>query len=276
MVRFFSIICVVGFVLSVGGCASTSGGADEAFDDTNDPLESVNRTIFDFNLFVDRWTLRPLAIGYRAVIPRFVRNRIHNVLTLAQEPRNFANSILQADISAAATVLGRVLINATFGLGGLFDVAGSWGLEYESNDFGLTLGTWGVPPGPYLVIPLLGPHNTRHGIGRVADRFADPFADPEFYDPIFYVYENISLETEATYGQTFIDVLDQRTRFLDDLDALQRDSLDFYAAIRSLYQQSRQSRLGIQNSPALSEDNDGWDDLDGLGPGPGPGPGPSP
>ncbi|MBC6445027.1 MAG: VacJ family lipoprotein [Alphaproteobacteria bacterium GM202ARS2] len=265
MLRVFSIVCVISLVLGASGCASTSGGSQDAFDDVNDPFESVNRAIFDVNIFVDRWTLRPLAIGYRALFPRFVRERVHNVITLAQEPRNFANALLQADISSAATVLGRILINATFGLGGLFEVAEGWGLEHENNDFGLTLGTWGVPSGPYLMLPFLGPHNTRHGIGRIADSFADP---------LFYVYRDLDVDPEANYGQTFVTVLDQRTRFLDELDALERDSLDFYAAVRSLYQQSRQSRLGGAEmmSPALSQDDDSWDDFDSLGPGPGPSP----
>lgn len=217
----------------VAGCATPPPADDpEALADyeaTNDPIEPFNRGVFEFNLFVDRVLLKPAAQAYDAVLPAVAKDTIHNVLSNANEPVNFANAVLQGDKDRASTALGRLLINSIFGLGGILDLASDSGLEPIDEDFGQTLAVWGSDEGFYLMLPLLGPSTLRDGIGRGVDIFLDPMTyvlmntDKDFIGPSI-------LATTA---------LDLRSRNLGRLDEIERTSVDFYAAIRSLYRQRR-------------------------------------
>lgn len=221
-------------VLAVTGCATPPDRSDPdavaEWEETNDPLEPLNRAIFDFNMALDDVLLKPLARGYRFILPEYVRNRIHDVLQNAGEPINFFNAVLQADSDRAATALGRLMLNSTFGLAGLYDLAESeFDIPAVNEDFGQTLAVWGVEEGPYLMLPVFGPSNLRDGAGRGADAYMNPLT---------WYFSNTDREW---IGFTMLGVegIDTRERNLETLDEIERTSLDFYAAIRSLYRQRR-------------------------------------
>jgi phospholipid-binding lipoprotein MlaA len=222
-------------LLALGACATPprDPAARAEFERTNDPLEPLNRKIFDFNLFVDRIALKPVARGYVAVVPQVGRDAIRHFLDNLGEPIVFANDLLQGQFKRAHDTFARFLMNTTFGLGGVMDLATKAGLEQQTGDFGQTLYSWGVPGGPYLVLPILGPSNPRDAVGMGVDDYADPWD----HWASNYGYWYLGLVRGA------VDGIDQRARNLDTLDQLQRNAIDFYAEIRSLWRQHRAAEL---------------------------------
>lgn len=144
-----------------------------------DPLESTNRQLYKFNAKLDDYVLIPVVDAYEAVTPGFVRTRVSNFFLNLGEVNTFLNSVLQLRVTKAAPTLARFVINSTVGVFGLFDVATDLEIKRENEDFGQTLGYWGMAPGPYLVLPALGPSNLRDGVGRVVDWVAFDFVLPD-------------------------------------------------------------------------------------------------
>jgi phospholipid-binding lipoprotein MlaA len=230
-----AILLLCGLVwLSACATPPTDPVARAEFEQTNDPFEPTNRKIFDFNLFVNRILLKPAARAYRDVVPEFGRNFIHHFLDNLNEPVVFANNVMQGEFRRAGITAGRFVINSSVGLGGILDPATPSGLEKQSGDFGQTLYSWGVKDGPFLMLPILGPSNPRDGIGMGVDGFIDPFG---------YVAGDFNVRTPYTVGRMVVGGIDELSRNLDTLDQLQRDSIDFYASLRSLYRQHRASEL---------------------------------
>lgn len=153
---------------------------------TEDPFESWNRKVFAFNDGVDRWFLRPVASAYRTVTPTIVDKGVTNFFSNLGEIGNFANSLLQGKGESAVVAFGRFTYNTVFGLGGFFDVATAFDLPERNEDFGQTLGIWGVSSGPYLVLPLLGPSTPRHTTGLLTDGFVLPSPWDEVDYPEWY------------------------------------------------------------------------------------------
>ena len=208
--------------LALGGCATVP---TQATPDPRDPLERLNRSTYAFNDGLDRAIVKPLARGYRKVTPQFVQTGVSNFFSNAEYPVTLANNLLQGKFTAAASDTARFVLNTTFGLGGLLDPATASGLDRNDEDFGQTLGRWGVPPGPYIVVPFLGPYTLRDGIGS----FADDFAEPRAY-----------LEDDSTRWTLWAaDKFDRRVRLLD-ADALLERTGDPYAFVRSAYLQRRE------------------------------------
>lgn len=224
--------------LLLGGCGTVSANNAVA----GDPYEATNRQIFDFNLMVDRTFLRPTATRYQTYVPEPARESIRGVLDTLHGPVVFANDVLQGEGRRAGQSAGRFLVNATIGLGGLFDVASRMGIDAHDEDFGQTLAVWGADGGPYLMLPLLGPSNPRDAAGKVADMALDPFAYIKFKR--HWMWEGL---------RQYVNIVDTRARNLETFDAIERDSLDFYATARSLYRQNRayQIRNGM---PAVEEE----------------------
>jgi len=221
--------------LILAGCATPSNnpqaGAAEA-EDFNDPLEDTNRAIFDFNQVVDRNVLVPVAKAYRTVLPDPVRDSLRDFLRNLRAPLIFANDALQGEFERAGQTFARFTLNSTLGVGGLLDVAGRWGeLPYHEDDLGLTFGVWGIPEGPYLVVPVLGPSTPRDLGGQVAEGFGDPFNCVVAGNP--YTLYWIPFVRGGVAG------IDQRSRYIETLADIERTSLDYYATIRSLYRQRR-------------------------------------
>lgn len=207
--------------LTLSACTTTGSRSSEA----RDPLESINRVAHNFNEDLDRALLRPIARGYARVMPEPVQIGVSNVFFNAKYPVTMVNNALQGKFVPAFSDLGRITLNTTLGIGGLFDPATAIGLERYDEDFGQTLGVWGVPSGIYVVVPLLGPYTLRDGIGSIVDDFAEPRS---------------YLEDDSTrYGLWAGDKFDRRVRLLD-ADAVLDRTGDSYAFIRSAYLQRRE------------------------------------
>lgn len=215
-------------------------------EDDNDPLEGLNRGIFEFNRVVDRFLLKPVAQLYRGALPQVAQDSVRSFLRNLRTPLVLVNDVLQGDMDRAGTTISRFLVNTTVGIVGLFDVAGDLGIPYHDEDFGQTLAVWGVGEGFYLMLPVFGPSNPRDLAGLVA----------EFYtDPVNIYLRNEDLEY-LTYVRGGLRGIDARARSIEVLDELERTSLDYYAAIRSLYRQQRTNEISNSKSepraPSLS------------------------
>jgi len=221
--------------LVLGACATppSDPAARAQFEANNDPLEPMNRGIFAFDMFIDKWAIKPLAEVYQAVVPSFGRDRVDNFLSNLHEPVIFANNVLQTEFTRAGWTVERFVINSTVGIGGIYDWASKWGVERQSGDFGQTLYHYGVPEMFYLVLPLLGPSNPRDVVGMVADGFADPFS---------YLAADYGARV-SDFARWGAEGLGQRERNLQNFEEIQRNAIDLYAEIRSLFRQHRASEL---------------------------------
>ena len=226
----FSIPVISALALSVAlGACSTPSPESLA---QNDPWEKTNRDIFDFDVRVDHAVARPIAEGYRAVVPEPVRDGIHNALTNLNSPVVLANDVLQGDGDKAASTAGRIVINSTAGIGGLFDVASRIGIPGHENDFGITLGKNGIAEGSYLVLPFAGPKPPRDLLGTVVDQAFDPLTYVQFHGKDTWMV--------VKFG---VAIIDSRTSQLDAIESIERSSIDFYATTRNLYRQSRNAQI---------------------------------
>src|SRR6516164_6254126 len=215
--RFSDLLFCSAVVLC--GCASRPETVEQqtaAFEeDFNDPFEDTNRAIFDFNQVVDRNVLVPVAKAYRSALPEPVRDSLRDFLRNLREPLIFANDALQGDFEHAGQTVARFTLNSTLGVGGLIDVAGRWGqLPYYEQDLGLTFGVWGIPEGPYLVVPLLGPSDPRDLAGQTAEGFGDPFNKLVTGNP--YTLYWIPFVRGGVSG------IDQRSRYIETLSDIER------------------------------------------------------
>jgi phospholipid-binding lipoprotein MlaA len=221
-------------LLCLFGCASQSALKR----DPRDPWEPMNRATYKFNDKLDRAVLKPVARTYRKVTPHFVQTGVTNFFDNLGYPVVMVNDLLQAQFKPLANDTGRLVLNTTLGLGGLFDPASAAGLDKNERDFGPTLGKWGARPGPYLVIPFLGPSDIRDAIGAVGD---------EFSNPRHYINNNY-----VDYGLAGIHLIDRRAHFLDAERALE-GAYDPYAFIRNAYLQRRQFLVTGGQSPSEEE-----------------------
>jgi phospholipid-binding lipoprotein MlaA len=232
-------ILAAALVLStmIGGCAKAPPASDADavadFNETNDPLEPTNRVFYAINNGLDTVILRPLAIGYRYVVPQVVRDHTHNVLTNLDTPVVLFNDMLSAKPRRAGDSLMRLVVNTTIGVGGIFDVATGWGWPAHDSDAGITFALWGVPNGPFLFLPVLGPSNPRDAAG---------FGTDIALNPLTWI-GNGSTVTDLDWARYGVSAVDTRERVLDDLDKIKAQALDPYATIRSLSRQHRRSQI---------------------------------
>jgi phospholipid-binding lipoprotein MlaA len=248
---------VVGLALALsGGAAADEEGSlppvqaemEEADDQdatrtSEDPWEGMNRKIFAFNEGVDRWFLEPVATGWDWALPETVQRSIGNFFDHMQLPVRFANDVLQLKPRDAYETFWRAIINTTVGIGGLFDPASTWTVLKSDEDFGQTLGAWGAPPGPYLVLPLLGPSNPRDTVGLVVDRAA--------YVPSYFVPFYVSASAAGT------NIVNARAGALEDIRAEREAAFDFYTAVRSAFLQYRENRVRDRaDDPAEDAEDD--------------------
>jgi phospholipid-binding lipoprotein MlaA len=240
--------------LVLGGCASVPNDPEErkAYYETNDPIEPVNRAIFSFNQGLDAVILKPVASVYKQVLPQTLQDGIRNFLNNLRTPLILANNLLQGDIDGAHQTIARFITNSIIGIGGFGDPAGDLGVKYRSEDFGQTLGVWGMGEGPYLMLPIFGPSNPRDLIGLVVESVADPidiWADNTDRDAI-------------PISRLLLRGIDRRAGNLKTIDELEKSSLDFYATVRSLYRQVRADEIRNGDtddtipSPSISLDED--------------------
>lgn len=236
----------------LGGCASKDPIQVNGIE-VHDPYEGYNRAIFSFNNTIDDIIIHPIVKGYKAIVPDPVRTGVRNVLRTLRAPVNFANQVLQGDIDGSANVLKRTAINVLL-TGGLVDLAGHEGIEYESEDFGQTMAVWGIDHGPYLVLPFLGPSSLRDYAGYAVDSFADPLR----------IYLNNIDEEGWYYTKVGMDYLTLRASLVDILEELESSSIDYYAATRSTYYQRRQALTEDRSSSVsdYSDNNNAYPDIE--------------
>ena len=221
--------------------------------DISDPLESVNRPIFWFNDKVDSYVLKPVAQGYQYVVPRPARTGVANFFDNLRYPIYLVSDVVQLKFGQAAEHTGRFLLNSTIGIGGLLDVAKECGLEKHREDFGTALGYHGVPDGPYIVIPFLGPSSLRDAFGLLVDRFLHPSAYISVLDL------HTAEENWTTYGLVGAEAISSREQFLGVVESGKSAALDFYLFSRSAYKQSRD---GLINDGTLPSNDEFEDDFE--------------
>ncbi len=230
--------------------AAESDAASAGVDADYDPWQRMNRGIFWFNDRADVYVLEPVAKGWDAVVPERAENSVSNFFTNLRFPVVMANNLLQGKPGAAAIDVGRFMVNSTIGVGGLFDVATLWGLQRHNEDFGQTLGVWGVPPGPYLVLPLLGPSNPRDTAGI----------------PVDYVLSVTPLFLSSYWwtGAGIISIVNARAQVLDEVQQAKSASLDYYVFVRNAYYQRRQALVNDQQDDSGTTPTDDLYDLNAI------------
>jgi phospholipid-binding lipoprotein MlaA len=213
------LACGLTAILVLAGCATTR--------DSIDPYERYNRAVFRFNERVDQAFLEPTARAYRTVLPPFVRTGVGNVFSNIGDVRNALNNALQGKLATAYSDFGRVVINSTVGMLGLFDIASAAGVEKHQEDFGQTLGVWGLSDGPFIMLPFLGPSSGRDVMGLAVDYATDPLL---YVDP-----------TRTRYGLIATRFVDRRADLLDASTIVHRTALDLYLFVRDGYLQRRRN-----------------------------------
>ncbi|MBI3547284.1 MAG: VacJ family lipoprotein [Gammaproteobacteria bacterium] len=237
-------LCACGTMHDPSNDVATGAASSTAAEETHnahDPIEGFNRAIYIFNDKFDRYLLKPVAKGYRAIAPTPVRKGVSNFFGNLHDPGIMLNNLLQAKPKQAASDLGRFVINSTVGILGLFDIATKWGMEKHNEDFGQTLAKWGVGDGPYLVLPFLGPSNLRDGGGLVVD---------------WETYPPSAMQDRSTGDKLIlVEVIDKRAQLLDAGDILdQAAGQDPYIFVREAYRQRRRSQIYDGNPPQSPPD----------------------
>jgi phospholipid-binding lipoprotein MlaA len=227
-------LCGLLSLLALSGCAATSNNP-------RDPLESVNRAVYHFNDGVDNLIVKPVAIVYKGVVPQIARTGVSNFFSNINDVIVALNNLLQGKFTHAVSDVGRIVVNTTAGLLGVIDVATEIGLEKHNEDFGQTLGWWGLGDGPYLVLPFIGPSSFRDGVGWLADFYSDPVT---YVDP--------SRDRNILWGTRLVS---RRTELLDAEEIVKTAALDPYEFIRDAYLQRRRS-LVYDGNPPPDKDQD--------------------
>ena len=216
---------LLGLVLA--GCSSARQWSD------NDPLEPLNRKMFWINQKLDHNAALPAAVFYKSSVPDGVRDGVHNVLSNLGMPISFANDVLQGQFHRAGNAAARFAINTTVGVLGVLDKASDMGFPLQQEDFGQTMGVYGVPGGPYVVVPLLGATLPRDAVGRI---FVDHYFSPlSYFDYSGHYYVSI--------GERVFSTVDGRARAIEEIRDIERNSVDQYAAMRDAFLKHRQDQI---------------------------------
>jgi len=232
---FIKILVLLTLIFTTN-CSVNNSNIVDRTPEAEDPWENFNRGTFSFNQKFDKYLLAPLAKGYRFVFPSEIRTGVRNFLNNLSEPWSSINSALQGNFKNTGNTLARFVINSTLGILGIFDVATEIGFEKQKEDFGQTLAVHGVGPGPYLVIPFLGPSTVRDAIGKVTSIYADP---------VTLALERNNKDEWIWIGMA-VKGIDFREQNLEKIDNLNATSVDFYATLRSLYLERRSSMIRNQ------------------------------
>ena len=263
MLKKLTITIISIFLLAFNANAGSDGELALKKDqpqEIKDCFEKLNRATFAFNQGLDKALIKPIAEGYRNLpdpIQKGTKNAVTNLSTLITIP----NNILQGDVKTAIINTGRLVVNTTVGLLGTVDVANKMGFpKYEKEDYGQTLGAWGVGPGCYVVLPVLGPSTIRDTAGSFANVVGgDPWYNASVHGNNEFLSEEIFIASKAISGVDF------RANNIESLDNLETNSIDFYASVRSLYLQDRENKIQNNkrgNIDVIYENEDGWEEVD--------------
>lgn len=229
MKNTINVVCtllIVGLLASASGCTTLDRGTPAEWNQSTDPLEKFNRGVYSFNSTADTYVLRPVAKTYGDVVPGPAKKGISNFFSNLSEPWSAVNNLLQGKTDRALQNTYRFVVNSTIGLGGLFDVAGYYQVEKAPEDLGQTLASWGVKPGPYIVVPFYGPTTLRDGAGRSAQ------------GALFYPISRVTSSVKAQLGLVALDGIDTRAGLLGVDDALEKQ-LDPYLFMKTAYDNNR-------------------------------------
>ena len=228
----------------------------------NECFEKFSRGTLKFNQGLDRALFKPIAKGYRA-LPVPIRTGTGNFVSNLRSLLTFSNNILQGDLGAAGNTAGRFAVNTTVGILGIFDPATKLGLEKRGReDFGQTLGVWGASTGCYFVLPILGPTTTRDALGMVGNVFIDPVYQLTHNTETDIVVGNENLSEHNYYYYKGTDAVDFRSKNIETLDSLEKNSIDFYASVKSLYLQNRSQKILNEAATTSQDDDSEWDSID--------------
>jgi len=254
------ITSLISLMLAANASADTDGENNLSKrnpGEVKDCFEGINRATFKFNQVLDGVIFRPIAKAYR-VLPSSVRagtgNALDNISTLVTIP----NNVLQGDLKKAGVNTGRFIVNTTFGIVGIFDVAEKIGFpEYEKEDYGQTLGAMGVGEGCYLVLPILGPSTARDTVGSLANMMGgDPWYNVTTVNDTQYFSDFDYWASRVGAG------IDFRAKNLDSFENLEKNSIDFYASVRSLYLQDRQQKITNSNKITETQNDSDWEEIE--------------
>ena len=239
-------VWLLAFVLASSGCATV---------EKPDPLEKMNRGIFVFNETLDQYAIAPVATAWDFVVPGEVQNAIDRFFGNLNMPIVFMNDVLQAKPMAASWDVFRFVVNSTFGVAGLFDVATHVEIPENDEDFGQTLGYWGVPQGPYIMLPILGPSSLRDGTGLIVDTAASSYA---YFTPFWL--DIVALSGAETWGASVglkaFELMNLRAIYLEEIESSRADAFDYYVFVRNAYLQNRRAKVADQKDAAALDDDD--------------------
>lgn len=239
-------------ILLLNGCASVANNPTSETD--NSALETYNHAMFNFNNKLEKFVIKPVAKGYKAVTNKYVRQRVTNFFNNLEEPVSAVNHLLQGEMHNTAQNISRFMINTTIGGLGLYDVAAKAGLEAKKTGFDETMATWCVPDGPYIVLPVIGPSTPRAATGFVADGYTAPaywVANESDGEDAMLVY----------YGAAGLKYLNKYAENMALLEGLEKSSVDYYEAVKTMYMQNR-GRLKACGTKTAQASNDYDFDMD--------------
>ena len=266
MFRKLAIIIVTSILLSFSANAGSDGelslkeNSSKDITKTKDCFEKLNRATFAFNQGLDKAVIKPIAESYRK-LPDPIQNGTSNAVKNLSNLITIPNNVLQGDIKTAIINTGRFVLNTTVGLLGTIDVANKMGFpKYEKEDYGQTLGAWGVGPGCYLVLPVLGPSTIRDTAGTFVNVLGgDPWYNASVHGNNEFLSEGLYITSKGISG------IDFRSNNIESFDNLEKNSIDFYASVRSLYIQDRENKIKNNqrgNIEVLYKDEDDWNEID--------------
>ena len=234
------ITSLISLLLATNVCADTDGEnslSKKNSGDVKDCFEGINRATFSLNQDLDKAIFKPVARGYRK-LPSSIRSGTSNALENISSLLTIPNNILQGEFKKAGINTGRFVVNTTVGILGVFDVATKMDFpEYEREDYGQTFGAWGIGAGCYVVLPVLGPSTVRGAIGSFVNAFGDPYYNMSVHGNNQYLDQDLYMTSKIISG------IDFRAKNLETIDNLEKNSMDFYASVRSLYLQDRQQKI---------------------------------
>ena len=263
MFKKLAITIISVFLFSFNAYAGSSGELELK---TNQPkeikdcFEKLNRATFAFNQGLDKAIIKPIAKGYRNLpdpIQKGTRNAVRNLSNLITIP----NNVLQGDVKMALINTGRLVVNTTVGILGTIDVANKMGFpKYEMEDYGQTLGAWGIGPGCYVVLPVLGPSSLRDTAGSFINVMGgDPWYNASAHGNNEFLNQNVFMASKVLSG------IDFRANNIESLENLETNSIDFYASVKSLYTQDRENKIKNNqrgNIEVLYKDEEDWEEID--------------
>ena len=264
MYKKFLITLFSVFLLSFNAIAASDGeivlSENEQPKKIKDCFEKLNKVTFSFNQGLDKALIKPIAKGYKKLpdpVQRGTSNAVKNLSTLITIP----NNVLQGDVKTAMINTGRLVVNTTVGLLGFIDVANKMGFpKYVKEDYGQTLGAWGVGPGCYIVLPVLGPSTVRDTVGSFANVMGgDPWYNASMHGNNEFLSEGLYMTSKALSGIEF------RANNIDSLNNLEKNSVDFYASVKSLYLQDRENKIENQNRgniEVIYKNEEDWEEID--------------